>query len=146
MKIRAMVDHEGRVYPADHQAAEQWKKLKPGVLELDFKQSQNIKLHRKIFAFSKFCASYYYGTQEADLSQDQIDLVRKKLTIVAGYYKQVFLRDGERFELIPQSISYAKMSPEEREVFYSKMIDAAIKKVFSKDTDQKIIDRLTGFF
>ena len=141
-----MVDHEGRVYPADHQAAEQWKKLKPGVLELDFKQSQNIKLHRKIFALSKFCASYYYGTQESDLTQDQIDLVRRKLTLLSGYYRRVFLSDGVRFELIPQSISYAKMSPEDRETFYNKMIDAAIKNVFQGEADSEIINRLTGFF
>lgn len=104
---------------------------------------QNYNLHKKIFAFFKFCAQYYYG--DINVTKDQIELTRAKVTMFAGYVTQTFLPDGLRFELKPKSISYVKMSPEERSVFYKNIINAALEKVFH-NADELTLNELIGFF
>ena len=63
----------------------------------------------------------------------------------AGYVKQEFLPDGKRFELVPVSISYEKMNPEDRGVFYNNLVNAALEKVFHT-ADESEYNKLMGFF
>lgn len=93
-----------------------------------------------------FCTNYYYGDMDASKDEYNVQYVRNKLTVIAGYHKQVWSRDGTSFELLPRSISYEKMPPEERQVFYKKITDAALKRVFDRTTDQNVINQLLGWF
>jgi hypothetical protein len=129
MKINMIKNAGGTLAPADEEAAEQMLKISNGSFNIiDVKLNQNYQLHKKIFAFFKFCAQYYYG--DIDVTKDQVDLTRRKITMSAGYVKQIFLPDGVRFELTPLSIKYEKLTPEDRQDFYNKIINAALKNVF----------------
>jgi len=133
--------------PADDLQVEKLTKLANGEeYEVDIKLKQNGKLHRKIMLFFSFCTQHYYGDNEAHKDQYQYDYVRKKLTIFAGYHRQIFTRDGDRFEIVALSLSYEKMSPEERSDFYSRIIKAALDRVFDRTTDENTLNQLYNFF
>ncbi len=147
MKINLIKTANNKLWPADEEAEEKLSKLKAAdIYVADVKINQNYELHKRIFAFFAFCTNFYYGDMEAQRDEFKVKFVRNKLTVIAGYYRQVFARDGVTFELLPLSLSYASMSPEERQVFYKKITDAALKRVFDKTTDQNVINQLLGFF
>jgi len=146
MKVNFIKCAGGTMVPADDLQVEKLTKLANGEeYEVDIKLKQNGKLHRKIMLFFSFCTQHYYGDSEAHKDQYQYDFVRKKLTIIAGYHRQVFNRDGG-FEVVAQSLSYEKMSPEERSDFYNRIINAALKRVFDRTTDENTINQLYNFF
>ena len=140
-----MVKNPGGLFsPADEEAEDQLKKLKNSqVYKVDITLNQNYKLHKKMFAFFKYCTQFYYG--DMNVTNDQIDFTRAKLTMSAGYFKQVFYPDGKRFELKPKSISYEKMAPEDRSVFYNNLINSALKNVFHS-ADESEYNKLISFF
>jgi hypothetical protein len=105
--------------------------------------NHNYKLLQKIHVFFKFCAQHYYG--DKGVTSSQIKLTRDKVTMAAGYADQVFLPDGKRFTLYPKSISYAKMSPDDRQECYNKLVNAALKNVFHT-ADENTFNQLMGFF
>ncbi len=143
MKVNMIKQPGGVLTPADEEAEQQMLKVKNHQLyTVDIKLNQNYMLHKKIFGFFKFCAQNYYG--DRDVTQDQVEFTRKKVTMAAGYYKQIFYPDGKRFELIPKSISYEKLSPEERGEFYKKIVNAAMKNVFHK-ADEETFNRLMNY-
>lgn len=144
MKVN-MIKHAGGTFtPADEGAEEKLKKLKNcDFYEVNVKLNHNYKLLQKIHVFFKFCCQNYYGDE--NVTEDQIILVKNKLLIFAGYYKQVFLRDGVRFELVPKSISYASMTPEERDKCYNQLVNAALKHVFNT-YDENTFNKLMSFF
>lgn len=136
----------GTLVPADDLQVEKLTKLANGEeYEVDIKLKQNGKLHRKIMLFFSFCTQHYYQDMEASKDAYQYDFVRKKLTIIAGYHRQVFNRDGG-FEIVAQSLSYDKMSPEERSDFYKRIVTAALARVFDRTTDNNVINQLYSFF
>ncbi len=146
MKVRFIKQPGGTMIPADDLQVEKLTKLNNyEEYEHDIPLKQNGKLHRKIFAFFAFCTQHYYGDSEAHKDEYQLDYVRKKLTILAGYYRQVFNRDGG-FEIVARSLNYEKMSPEERSDFYKRIINAAIKRVFDRTTDENTLNQLYNFF
>jgi len=140
-----MLKQAGGIFaPANDIEAERLKKLKTGkAFSFEVKQIQNYKLHQRIFSFFIFCTQYYYGDE--DVTEEQLEFTRGKLTMSAGYVKQIFYPDGLRFELKPESISYNNMSPEERSIFYTKVTNAAMRNIF-QGCDQQTIDRLYSFF
>lgn len=147
MKINMIKLPGGNLYPASESEFERVKKLENNKFYIvDIKESQNYKLHQKMFAFFGFCADWYFGDSEAHKDKEKVEWMREKMTIFAGHYTQIFLRDGERFELKAKSINYETMDAEQRREFYSELIDAALKKVFNNCDDQNIINRLVGFF
>ena len=134
----------GAFLPADEEAESQLQKIKNcSHYSVDIKLNHNYKLLQKIHVFFKFCAQHYYG--DTDVAPEQIKLTRDKLTMSAGYVRQVFLPDGIRFELYPMSISYAKMTPEERGDFYNKIVNSALKNVFHT-SDENTFNQLMSFF
>jgi len=146
MKINFIKQPGGSMVPADDLQVEKLTKLANGEeYEVDIKLKQNGKLHRKIMLFFSFCTQHYYGDSEAHKDKYQYDYVRKKLTIIAGYHRQVFNRDGG-FEVVALSLSYEKMSPEERSDFYSRIINAALKRVFDRTTNKNTLNQLYNFF
>lgn len=145
MKVNLIVTANKTLWPTDDIEKEKLSSLKVGEFYIcDIKLNQNYRLHSKIFGFFKFCAIHYYGN--IDVTRHQIDYVRRKLTVIAGYFDQVFSRDGDTFELVPKSISYEKMPPEERGEYYKKITDAALKRVFDRTTDQNILNQLVSWF
>ncbi len=144
MKINLVITANGKFWPADAEAEEKITKLKKGdVYVCDVKVNQNYNLHKKMFAFMKYCTQHYYG--DINVTNDQVELTRGKLLMSAGYVKQIFYPDGVRFELKPTSMSYEKMAPEERGDCYKKLVDAALKRVFHS-ADESTYNKLMSFF
>lgn len=147
MKLNLKLSVSREFFPADELSQSKIAKMKIGEeYTCDVKLQQNGALHRKIFSFFAFCTTHYYGDIEASKNEYYLGHVRKKLTIGAGYFKQVFERDGVSFELVPLSLNYNKMPPEVRSEFYSKVIDAAIKTVFDRTTDEATLEKLRKWF
>ena len=119
MKINLIRTANNKFWPASEEDLEQMKKLKIGDhYKADITLDHNYPLLQKIHVFFKYCAKHYYGDE--NVNKDQIQLTKDKLLMSAGYVKQVFLPDNIRFELKPTSISYAKMTEEERRDCYQK--------------------------
>ena len=132
--------------PANDEAVDQMSRVENGDHEISITLKQNGRLHRKIWGFFAFCTRHYYGDDEAHKDQYKVAYVRKYLTIIAGFSKQVWNRDATKFEIVPMSLSYEKMEPEIRAQFYSKIINAALKRFFDKTTDEKILNELVNWF
>ena len=134
----------GAMLPADEEAESKLQKLKNcDHYSVDIKLNHNYKLLQKIHVFFKFCAQHYYG--DINVTAAQIKLTRDKITMSAGYVEQVFLPDGKRFTLYPKSISYAKMTPDERGECYGKLVTAALKNVFHS-ADENTFKQLMSYF
>lgn len=147
MKVNMIKLNGGVMSPVDDADGVKLQKLTNNeIYEIDVKIKQNGKLHRKIFSFFSFCANHYYGDNEAHKDTYQLDYVRKNLTIAAGYCKQMYNREGTAFEVVPLSLSYDKMSPEDRSDFYSRIVNAAIVNVFNDTTDENILNQLYNYF
>jgi len=147
MKVNLILTSDRGFVACDEESQAKMSKFKVGAVHShDVKLNQNYKLHAKIFAFFSFCTNYYYGDMEASKDAHSVEFVRRKLTVIAGYYKQVFARDGVTFELMPLSLKYESMEPEVRQEFYKKITDAALKRVFDKTTDQNVINQLLSWF
>jgi len=90
MKVRLMKCADGALVPTDDVEREKILKLEVGKeYHVEVCTSQNGKLHRKIFSFFAFCTKHYYGDSEAHKDSYQLDYVRRRLMISAGYCKQV---------------------------------------------------------
>ena len=147
MKVNLILNSDRQFIACDAESQAIVEKFNVGVVHShDIKINQNYRLHKKIFGFFAFCTNYYYGDIEACKDEYSVKYVRNKLTVIAGYFKQVWSRDGTSFELIPLSLSYEKMPPEERQEFYKKITDAALKRVFDKTTDENVINQLLNWF
>ncbi len=145
MKVNLIVTANKTLWPTDDTEKEKLSKLTVGEFyQCDVKLNQNYRLHSKIFGFFKFCAQHYFGNIE--VTEHEINYVRRKLTLIAGYFTQVFSRDGTSFELMPNSISYEKMPPEERGEYYKRITDAALNRVFDRTTDVNTLNQLMAWF
>jgi hypothetical protein len=147
VKINLIKTNDGSFIPCDEESQAKAKKFKAGVVHShDVKVNQNYRLHSKLFGFFSFCTNYYYGDMEAYKDEYSVLYVRNKLTVIAGYFKQVYSRDGTSFELIPLSLKYESMEPEVRQEFYKKIVDAALNRVFDKTTDENVLNQLRSWF
>lgn len=147
MKINLIKTANGKFWPKDEEAEIAISKLKNGDAYLaDIKLNHNYELHKKIFAFFGFCTNYYYGDMDASKCSYQLDFVRRKLTVFAGYHKQVFSRNGVSFILMPLSLKYESMPDEDRQVFYKRITQAALTHVFNNGTDENTINQLLSWF
>ena len=145
MKINLVKTATGAFWAADEEAIELIKNFKIGeVYSADIKLNQNYKLLQKVWVFFKYCAQHYYG--DRDVSKEQIELTKGKLLKSSGYCKQVFLPDGKSFEVVPTSISYAKMSEEERRECYGKLVTSACKNIFNNADVNVWNDLMSRFF
>jgi len=147
VKINLIKTGNGKFWPADEEADLKIAKLKKGdVYVADIKVNHNYELHKKIFGFFGFCTNYYYGDMEAKKCEYQLGRTRRKLTIAAGYYKQVFDRTGANFEIVPLSLKYESMPDDERQVFYKKVTQAALDNIFNDGADDNVINQLLSWF
>ena len=147
MKINLIKTANGKFWPVDEEAELQIAKLKKGdVYSADIKTNNNYELHKKIFGFFAFCVNYYYGDMDASKCPYQLDRLRKKLTVEAGYFRQVFLKGGLHFEIVALSLKYEKMTDEDKQVFYKRVTQAALDNVFDECDDDNVINQLLTWF
>lgn len=112
-------------------------------LQHTVKLNHNYALLQKMHVFFKFCAQHYYG--DMNVNKSQIELTKKNILINAGYFEQVFYPDGVQFEIKARSISYAKMTQEERIDCANRLTTAAMKVVFHS-ADNNTYNQLLAFF
>lgn len=144
MKVDMIKFAGGVLAPANEEAVEALTAVKNNEhYTVDIKLNHNYKLLQKIHVFFKFCAQHYYG--DKDVTRAQIELTREEITISAGYFEQRFYPDKVSFKVVPKSISYAKMSPDERGECYGRLVTAALKNVFHT-ADENTFNQLMGFF
>lgn len=135
--------------PADDDEQERLKRFKQGeLIEVDIKLNRNYEFHKKMFSFFGFCFQFWCGSQgktEFMTNQAQQKEFRNNLTILAGYYEQVFdVRGG--MHLRAKSLSFESMEQEEFEECTNAMINAALKHIFVKVSDENVINRLYSYF
>lgn len=134
---------------ADDAEFESLKRYPVGaLLTADIKLPRKWEYHKKMFSFFGFCFEYWCGSQgktEFMTSKAQQKEFRNNLTILAGYYEQVFDVKGG-MHLRAKSLSFANMDQEEFEECANAMINAALKHIFLGSADENIINRLYSYF
>jgi len=106
--------------PAHNSDYELYKKLKLNEeYQCEVKQVRNIRFHRKFFAL----LNMLYDNQEI---YTNLDSLRKDLTIAAGYYDERVNFSGEVI-IEAKSISFAKMSQQEFDELYNRVLDVIVK-------------------
>jgi len=99
---------------------EKSKKIKPNTeIICKITRPRNLKFHKKFFAL----INLVYFNQD---TYNNMDHLRKDLTIAAGYYDQHTTFTGQ-IRTEAKSISFAKMDESEFSELYNKFIDAIVK-------------------
>jgi len=147
MKLNLIKTSDGSFVACDEESQAKMKKFKVGVVHShDVKVNQNYRLHQKIFGFFGFCCNYYYGDMDASNDEYKLDRHRKKLTVAAGYFKQVFDPNGVGFEIVALSLKYESMPDEDRQDFYKRITQAALDNVFNNGPDENTLNQLHSWF
>ena len=147
MKINLIKTADGSFIACDEESQAKMAKFKVGVIHShDVKVNQNYRLHQKIFGFFGFCTNYDYRDSEASKCEYKLNRTRGKLTVAAGYYKQVFEPDGLGFTLVPVSLKYGSMPDDVRQKFYTRITQAAIDNIFHRCDDENILNQLNSWF
>ena len=149
--IIPMIKNAGGVFcPADDMYLDKLKKLENGGLyEISLKKRNNPKLHRKLFAFFKFCFDHYVADNTEMVCADeakQFNHFRKRLTILAGFFDEFINFDTGEIHREAQSLKWYEMDDIERGECLSAVINAAIKYVFNDTKDENILNQLYAFF
>jgi hypothetical protein len=147
VKLNLIKTNDGSFVACDEESQAKMAKFKVGVVHShDVKVNQNWILHKKIFGFFGFCCNYYYGDSEASKDEYKLERHRKKLTVSAGYFKQVFDPNGVGFEIVALSLKYDSMPDDERQVFYKRITQAALDNVFNNGPDENTLNELLSWF
>ena len=121
------------IYDSDYESC---KKHKIGTeIKAKLTVPRNLQFHKKFFALIKLC----YKNQE---EYDSMDILRKILTMKAGFYEEVKTNKGVVFW--PASISFSSMDNVEFNDLYSKVVDQVIKMIGV--TSEEIERELINFF
>ena len=150
MKI-PMIKNVGGVFcPADEMYLDKLKRFENGGLyEMEFKKTNNPKLHRKLFAFFKFCFEHYSSeNSEVECADEakQFNHFRKRLTILAGFFDEFINFDTGEIHKEAQSLKWDELDDIERGDCLKAVVNAAIKHVFNNTTDENILNQLYEFF
>lgn len=150
MKIPMIKNAGGVLCPADEMYLDKLKRLENGGLyEIELKKTNNPKLHRKLFAFFKFCFDRY-SAEETDLGcadeVKQFNHFRKRLTILAGFFDEFLNFDTGEIHKEAQSLKWDEMDDIERGECLKAVINAAIKHIFKNTKDENVINQLYAFF
>lgn len=149
MQIQMIKQPGGLLLPASDGDAERLERFKSGAIyPIEIKQARNPAFHGKVFAFMQFCFEHWSADKtdaRFKTSAAQFDTFRRHLTVLAGYKDVTFTIDG-RCRVDAKSLAFNNMDQAEFEECYSALINAALVHVFGNTKDQKILDKLTGFF
>lgn len=137
MKFFAFKKLNGTLVPCHNSDWEAAKKLKPNKeYQVEVKQPRNLKFHRKFFAL----VNMVFENQER---YNNVDRLRKDLTIEAGYYETwIDLQGVEQTEA--KSISFSSMDEDEFSELYNRIIDVIVQYFhFNK---QDILDNIEQYY
>lgn len=145
----------GGLAPESDDEAEKLKKLKAGAsVRVTVTQETNARFRRKWWALAKYAFDLWsetvpdreYRGQEVQRSFERF---RKDLTILAGRFHPVWTVKGE-MRVEADSLSWARMSDEAFDAFYSATINAVLQKILAhtKLTEADVrahVDRVLEF-
>ena len=121
-------------YNSDYEKA---KKLKAGVqFECDIKKKRNYEFHKKYFAL----INLVFDNQER---YDNIDILRKMLTIESGFYTTYLDLHGNELKEA-DSINFGKMDEFTFNELYSRTLDTIVK--YFSINKQDMIDNIEQYF
>lgn len=145
MIVNVIKQPGAKLSAASEMDEERLNKLKNGEeYALTISVPRNPKFHRKVMAFFRFCFNYWRDDRGITCELKQFDVFREHLTVLAGFYEHYTnINGGIRVEA--SSLSYSNMSEDEFTMFYSALINAAMKNIF-KGCGKEIEDQLMGFF
>jgi phosphoribosyl 1,2-cyclic phosphodiesterase len=147
----------GLFQPASQSDLDQTKSLKVNYpYRITLKRVRNYEFHKKVMALFSYAFSIWEPPENkannliklSGITPDKsFDRFRKDLTILAGYYDATYRLNGEvRFEA--KSLSFAKMSEDEFEELYKKLIDVIVKHVlnnYSEDDLEEVLENIEAF-
>lgn len=123
------------------------------LFEISIKWLRNPKFHRKFFALLKVGFDAWepdrvrYSYKGKPITKN-FEHFREDITILAGYYEQVFNLNGE-MTLKAKSISFANMEEDEFEMLYSDVADVILAKVCTRYAGRAeldiVVDRVMRF-
>ena len=145
----------GGLAPESDDEADKLKKLKAGAsVRVTVTQETNAKFRRKWWALAKYAFDLWSDTMpdmeyRGQEVQRNFERFRKDLTILAGRFHPVWTVKGE-MRVEADSLSWARMSDEAFETFYSATIDAVLQQVLAhpKLTDADVrahVERVMEF-
>ena len=141
--------------PTNDTEADKCRRYKLGsIVRVEMAQMRNYKFLQKFMvmlqiafdAWSDSAKTQDYKGQPVEPSMERF---RKDVTILAGYYTPVWnIREELRLEA--KSISFGRMSQEEFEDLYSRVIDVLLQKVipergYSEEKLRQLVDQVVGF-
>ena len=145
MKIEFIKQAGGVLVPASDIESERMARFKTSCqYTVEIKLTRNPAFHGKVFAFLGFCFAHWKGDREFLSEAKQFDVFREKLTIIAGYFDELYDLDGS-VTLKAKSLAYANMEQEEFEQCYSALIGAAMTNIFPC-ADSSVENQLFSFF
>jgi hypothetical protein len=146
MKLQMIKLPGGLLTPASEMELTYLNKLKnDGQYEIEIKMTRNPQYHRRAFKFLNFCFEYWSSDKTFLDEKGQFDCFRKDLMIQAGFYDQHYSLDGQSFQLVARSISFAKMNQLEFQQCYNALVNASMRSIF-KENDAGIFEKLMSFF
>lgn len=122
-------------YDSDYEKAKQIPLNEP--FKVVYTKQRNARFHRKFFALINLC----YQNQERF---DNIEHLRKRLIISAGYYDLIFDLDTMEEIKEAQSISFSKMDETEFNKLYSDVLNVICDKfLFDKN---EVLENVQQYF
>ena len=126
----------GSLAPANDETSESMKRFKNNEhMQVDVTMPRNIGFHRKAFALANKAFSHWSADSTKDrykTNKAQFESFREQLTILAGYFDEVYAIDGS-VRLIAKSWSFGNMTQEQFEHFYSALWQAIANNVVQFD-------------
>lgn len=142
MHLRVTEDYG--LIPIEDEAVKYLYKKKVGdILDCDVVKKQNYEFHKKLFALFNTIHEALPEPEPIMYNDELIqpvrtfDDTRKYLTIMAGHYDVIGLPNGKT-RVEAKSIAYDKMDADEREDFYSRVIDAGLKVLPDTWTEEEL--------
>ena len=137
MKILMSKTLSGQLKPCYDSYAELLKKIKAGdEIECEIKKPRNLQFLKKFFALMNLVLS----NQEL---YNNVDDLRKDLTIAAGFYTSRFNFNGDEV-IEADSISFAKMNQETFDTYYQRILDVICKHMGF--TEKQIQENIVDYF
>ena len=142
MKFR--LAKKGNVFiPADQEDQVKAHKVSQGeIVEARSVDQRNVQHHRKFFALINI--AWDNLPESMDKHFPTPEHLRKELIKRAGFYEEYTDLKGNK-QYLPQSIAFNKMSQEEFEELYSRVLDVIIKYIIP-GSDRELIENMIANF
>ena len=155
MKLQLRKTVEGFLVPADEDSQEALSRVKAGtVIHGKFRRMRNPDFHRKFFALLRFLYEHWQPGELQDprwkgvTPQKSFERFRKDIIILAGFYESSWRLDGS-VRIEARDVSFGKMSQEEFEELYQRVIDVGLQRILPGDYDdvkvREVVDQLLSF-